>query len=152
MNASRHIALAIAAITLIAGCGTAHSSAPTGAAAGANETPPIYVFFKRAQGVDPLASQLTVYADGTAVAVITNGGVDGAKKHTFSLSLAGLRHLRYLVARTRLRDTRCCNTELYTYWVTAGGQSARLEQGAVPRPMRPLLADLNAITDAHTNY
>lgn len=166
MQSSRHITipLALAALTLAAGCGGSSSTRParatgTDAATSSSRTAaatapaaPMYLFFKRSMGVDPLASQLTVYADGTAVAVITNGGIDGAVTHTFHLSASQLHHLRDLAGGTRLRNTSCCNTELYTYWLTVGNQSARLQQGIVPSGERPLIADLNAITDAHTNF
>jgi hypothetical protein len=119
------------------------------------------VYFKRVQGVDPLSSYLIVHTNGTAVAVVTNGGIgggglpssgEGEVKHTFALPGPSLQRLRSMIKGTRLRTTGCCNVGEYLYWVTVGDRVARLQQGAVPRDERPLIARLNAITDAHTLY
>jgi hypothetical protein len=112
----------------------------------------LLVFFKRTLGADPLASQLTVYTNGQAVAVITNGGIDGAVVHKFDLATAKFRRLRGLVRHTHVRDTSCCNVGLYIYWVSARNGSHRLQQGIVPRTSRSLITELNAITDIYASY
>ena len=113
---------------------------------------PLLVSFKRTVGFDPLSSQLTVYGDGSAVAIITLGGVDGEKKHVFRLTAAQLGRLRALLDRARLRSTSCCNVNLYIYWLVGHGHSVRLQQGRIPRSLRPLVDQLNAIADAHMSY
>jgi hypothetical protein len=154
---------------LAAGCGGAHGTRPiathgksrpaatdvrasaAGVAASAASAPQL-VFFKRAVGVDPLASQLTVYRDAMATAVITLGGANGGHIQTFPMSVAQFRRLSSLLRHARLRNTGCCDVGAYIYWVIGDGRSARLEQHEVPRDLRPLIEDLNAITDAHTTY
>jgi hypothetical protein len=113
---------------------------------------PLLVYFKRVVGGDPLASQLIVDTDGSASALITLGGPSGEKKHIFTMAPAQLHRLHGLVARTHLRNTWCCDTNYYVYWVTVRGRSWRLQQRRVPRSMRPLINELDAITDAHTGF
>lgn len=113
---------------------------------------PLLVYFKRAVSADPLASQLIVDTDGRASALITLGGINGEKKHVFAMAPAQLRRLRRLVTHTRLRDTTCCDTRYYIYWVTMRGRTWRLQQRRVPASMRPLIHELDAITDSHTGY
>jgi hypothetical protein len=112
----------------------------------------LLVYFKRTIGFDPMASQLKIYANGSAVTVTTLGGRNGAKVNTFEMPASRLRRLRSLIAHTPLATTSCCDTRLYVYWVIAGPHSSRLQQGAIPRASRPLIAQLNALTDAHTDY
>jgi hypothetical protein len=113
---------------------------------------PLLVYFKRAVSADPLASQLIVDTRGRASALITLGGINGEKKHLFALAPAQLKRLRRLITGTRLRDTTCCDTRYYIYWVTMRGHTWRLQQRRVPPPMRPLIHELDALTDAHTGY
>jgi hypothetical protein len=153
------------ALALLSGCGgtererAAQRPAPKPAAA-VQPSGPVLVYFRRVQGVDPLASFLIVHTNGTALAVITYGGLGGGGgahaggevKHTFVLRDAQLRQLKAMIRDTRLRATTCCKVNLYIYWLTARNRSLRLQQGAVPRAERPLINDLNVITDAHTKY
>jgi hypothetical protein len=113
---------------------------------------PLLLNFKRTVGFDPLSSELTIRSDGHATAVITLGGVDGEKKHVFTLPRTQLAQVKRMLARTRLRSTSCCNVNLYIYWLIARGQSVRLQQGRLPVRLKPLIAELNAIADAHMSY
>lgn len=113
---------------------------------------PLLVYFKRAVSADPVASQLIVDVDGRASALVTLGGINGEKKHVFVMDPGQLQRLRRLLTHTRLRDTTCCDTRYYIYWVTAHGRTWRLQQRRVPPSMRPLIHALDAITDAHTGY
>ncbi len=113
---------------------------------------PLLIYFKRVVGLDPVASQLTVDTNGSASAVITLGGIDGAKKHDFTMTPAQLRPLRMLIAKTRLRNTGCCDARYYFYFLSVHGRTWRLQQRSVPRSIRPLIDELDAITDAHTSY
>lgn len=99
-----------------------------------------------------MSSELTIRTDGHATAVITLGGVDGEKKHVFTLPGRQLTQVKSMLAHVRLASTSCCNVNLYIYWLIAGGQSARLQQGRLPARLRPLIAKLNAIADAHMTY
>jgi hypothetical protein len=110
------------------------------------------VYFKRVQGVDPMASQLTVDVDGRAIAVVTLGGLSGEQKHAFVMTPAQLRHLRTMLGRARLHDTACCDPRDYVYWITSGNHTWRVQQQSVTAAMRPLVHELDAITDAHTTY
>ena len=155
------------ALALLAGCGGTHSSPGTYSTATSDPLPAsptaatqsdaapltgrLLVFFKRSQGVDPMASQLTVDVDGASQAVVTEGGVDGARVQTFKLTPLELRTLRGLVHRTHLDNTCCCNDAYYVYWVSTPAGSFRLQQGHVPAALRPLMKRLNSITDKHTN-
>ena len=141
---------AIAGGVAFAGCGTETVRSVTGSAPTA--TAPKLVYFKRTVGFDPLSSELTVYADGRAVAIITLGGVDGEKKHVFRLTDEQLRRVSDLLAHAPLRNTSCCNINLYIYWLVDHAHSVRLQQGRIPRSLRPLVGELNSIADAHMSY
>ena len=52
----------------------------------------------------------------------------------------------------RLRNTSCCNINLYIYWLVDHAHSVRLQQGRIPRSLRPLVGELNSIADAHMSY
>ncbi|MFZ0088375.1 MAG: hypothetical protein WAL63_02635 [Solirubrobacteraceae bacterium] len=109
----------------------------------------LMIHFQRVTGYDPWASELSVNKRGAAVAIETVGG-DGEKRQTFTLTPTALRRLRRLVDRTRLRDTWCCSARSYIYVVYIDNHAWRLQQGRIPASMKPLIADLNAITNAHT--
>jgi hypothetical protein len=151
-----------AVVGVAAGCGSGHATTSTSAPVATPTTArtsaldpgpaPRLVYFKRVQGVDPMASQLTVDADGRAVAVVTLGGLSGEKKHAFVMAPGRLRQLRAILGRTRLHDTTCCDPRDYVYWITAGSHTWRLQQQSVTPAMRPLVHELDAITDAHTTY
>ena len=151
-----HFAVLALAATLAGaafGCGSARPSARRPAAAVYGGPAPLLVYFKRAIGLDPLASDLVVDRDGSAVATITLGGPSGQKRQAFTLAAARLRTLRRLIATTRLTDTACCNDAgYYLYLVTVGGHTWRLEERRVPHRARPLIDALNAITDGHLRY
>jgi hypothetical protein len=158
----RLVLAAMVVAATVAGCGGANNRSGTGRdatparvkkQAGIYGGPaPLLVYFKRAVGEDPLASQLIVDTDGSASALITLGGPSGEKKHVFAMAPAQLRRLRRLIVRTHLHDTWCCDTNYYIYWVTVAGHSWRLQQRRVPPAMRPLINELDAITDAHTGF
>jgi hypothetical protein len=107
------------------------------------------VFFKRSIGVDPLASYFTLYTSGRGVATVVYGGRNGARVHGFDLGGSQLSRLRRLLQHARLQDAPIRNPSLYTYWITTDHAAHRLQQGAVPRSARPLLAALTAIADAN---
>jgi len=113
---------------------------------------PQLVFFKRVEGADPLADQLTIDTHGRAAALTTLGGIDGEKKHTFRLSPRGLAHLRELLRDTHLHDTWCCSDRTYVYWVMNDGHAWRLQEGRVPSSTRPLVDMLDRLTSANTSY
>ena len=113
---------------------------------------PVLVYFKRVSGVDPLGSYLIIHTNGTALAVVTNGGIEGEVKHTFALPTVELSRLRHLVTTTRPQSSGCCNLAVYSYWLTAHSHSWRVEQGLVPTTERPLIRVLDALSDAHENY
>ncbi len=110
------------------------------------------MFFKRALGFDPVASQLTVDKDGRAEALITLGGPQGQHKQVFTLPPAELHRLRNLLRGSRLRNTTCCNPGFYIYWISIAAHSWRLQQRDVPRSARGLIDELDAITDSHTGF
>ncbi len=153
------VAVIIALGAALDGCSGSRNEQASHAAKAAERVPtgpdlgnfPQLIDFRRAVGFDPLSSELTVYASGRAVAVITYGGLNGEKKHLFTLAPAQLRRLRDLVGHARLRNTTCCNVNLYIYWIIARSGSARLQQGRIPRRLEPLIRELNAILDAHIN-
>jgi hypothetical protein len=131
---------------LMAGCGaTKTGTAPTPNA-------PLLVNFKRTVGFDPLSSELTILADGRATAVITLGGRNGEKKQVFTLPPNQLAQVKRTLANAPLRSTTCCSVNLYIYWLIGRGHSVRLQQGRLPPKLRPLIAELNAIADAHMSY
>jgi hypothetical protein len=139
--------------------GTQHGSGgfrDAGASAHATRFPAprgrVLVVFKRAVGVDPLASYYKLYADGAGVATVVYGGRDGARVHAFALRPARVRRLARLLGSTRLEDAPIANPNLYTYWVVTRGGSFRLQQGTIPRTARPLLRELNAIADENTIF
>lgn len=153
------IALTIGAMALLAGCGSA--SHPTTSRQRTTPAAPhitramvqrgaLLVLFKRVVGSDPLASQLTVDTNGLADATITYGGINGEREQAFRLSPDQLRRLKRLLQATHLRSTTCCSPRSYTYWVTEGGRSWRLQQGWVPINMRPLILSLDGLTNVHT--
>jgi hypothetical protein len=160
--------LTLAIVLLLAGCTTAdaiqrtspHPRSPAPDATAARSRPSavspapgrLLIFFKRAVGADPTASQLTVDRNGQASALETNGGPGGEHRENFRLAPNKLRRLETLVRTTSLHDTDCCNPNYYTYFVSNGKQSWRLDQTHVPARARALIADLDAITDAHTVY
>ena len=147
------VALAAILATAAGGCCVARPAVRRRAAAVYGGPAPLLVYFKRAIGFDPLASDLVVDRDGSAVATITLGGVSGQKRHEFTLAADRLRTLRQLVATTRLTDTACCNDAgYYLYLISAGGHTWRLEQRRVPRRARRLIDALNAIADSHIRY
>ncbi len=153
------VAVAAALATVSGGCGAAHVSGPVKRPARATAAiyggpAPLLVYFQRVVGVDPLASQLVVDTDGSAVATITLGGVNGQKRDAFTIDALRMRALRALIAHTPLSDTACCNDPgYYLYWISLGGRRTwRLEQRRVPRASRRLIDTLNAITDAHTHF
>ncbi len=170
----RHALIAVVlTMMMLAGCGSQESASSHDALAqrprtGATSSQPgapsnsggatparrhLLVYFKEVYGVDPLASYLTVYTTGQAVAVIIEGGTDGASVRRFELSAAQLRKLRRLVLHTRLRNTTCCeNLNGWIFWVTTRVRSARLQQASIPRSSRPLVNMLYAITQANTIY
>ena len=134
----------------IGGCG-GHEA--TGGHAKTQPRPaPLLLNFKRTVGFDPLSSELTIRSDGHATAVITLGGVNGEKKHVFTLPGRQLAQVKRMLAQVPLQSTSCCNVNLYIYWLIARGQSVRLQQGRLPARLRPFIAELNAIADAHMNY
>jgi hypothetical protein len=110
------------------------------------------IFFKRAVGGDPTASQVTIDRDGHAAALVTDGGIEGEKKHYFTLSPSQLAQLRRTIARTRLHDTSCCDVRYWIYWVSLRGRTYRLADKQVPASARPLMDTLDALIDAHTQY
>lgn len=105
--------------------------------------------FKRAIGVDPLASYFTVYTSGQGIAAVIYGGRNGARVHRFDLNQGGVLRLQRLLRHTQLRDAAIRNPGLYTYWVITNTASHRLQQGRVPRSAQPLLRALTAIADAN---
>lgn len=146
------IALVAVLAATAAGCGATTPRVRRPAAVYGGPAP-LLVYFKRAIGFDPLASDLVVDRDGSAVATITLGGVNGQKRHAFTLAAGPLRTLRRLIDATRLTDTACCNDAgYYMYLISVGGHTWRLEQRRVPHSERGLIDALNAITDAHTQY
>jgi hypothetical protein len=103
-------------------------------------------------GVDPEASGVTIDTHGNGTALITLGGLNGAKRQLFTLSPARLARLRRLVAHAKLVDTRFGNPNHYTCWVTTGGTAWRMSQGRVPAPTRRLIGELDALTGAYAGY
>jgi hypothetical protein len=147
------VALAAILATAAGGCGTARPSVRRPAAAVYGGPAPLLVYFKRAVGFDPLASDLVVDRDGSSVATITLGGVSGQKRQAFTLAADPLRTLHRLIATTRLSDTACCDDAgYYLYLISTGGHTWRLEQRRVPRRARRLIDALNATLDAHVRY
>jgi hypothetical protein len=112
----------------------------------------LLIFFKRVYGGDPTASQLTVDTNGMAAAVEVDGGIQGEHKQLFMMPSAQLDHLKRLITTTRLRTVGRLSVNYYTYWVTIGHRAWRLQQGQIPAAMRPLIDELDAITDARTVY
>jgi hypothetical protein len=127
----------------------AASRAPVGASS-LVPTGRLIVHFQRVTGYDPWAAEVSVNTRGQAVAIETDGGRDGQKRKTFTLPPTALRHLQRLIRRTHLHDTWCCSARSYTYLLYIDNHAWRLQQGHVPASMAPLIADLNAITSAHT--
>jgi hypothetical protein len=110
------------------------------------------IFFKRVVGGDPTASQVTIDRDGHAAALVTVGGIEGEKKHYFTLGPSRLAQLRRTIARTQLHNTSCCDVRYWIYWVSLGGRTYRLADKEVPASARPLMDTLDALIDAHTQY
>jgi hypothetical protein len=110
----------------------------------------LMIRFQRVTGYDPWASELSVNRRGQAVAVETVGGMSGQKRHTFTLSPTVIRHLRQLIDHAHLRDTWCCSARSYMYILYIDGHAWRLQQGHLTTSMKPLIAELNAITNVHT--
>ena len=140
----------VAAVLATAGCG-GHHATPVHAAPPQAQAP-LLLDFKRTVGFDPLSSELTIRIDGHATAVITLGGLNGEKKHAFTLARNQLAQVKRMLARAVLKSTSCCNVNLYIYWLMGHGHSVRLQQGRLPAKLRPLIAELNTIADAHMNY
>ncbi len=109
----------------------------------------VLISFRRVFGTDPAASTLTVYAGGRAVATAGYGGRNGLQVYRFRMSPAQLRHLRALVPATPPPSADAGDFHGYIYWIITDRGSYRLRTGAVPPAARPLIAELNAITDAH---
>jgi hypothetical protein len=136
---------------------TAPGTAPAGRGGRARPTAgqlasgKLLIFFKRVYGGDPTASQLTVDTNGIAAAVEVDGGIQGEHKQLFMMPSAQLDHLKRLITTTRLR-TMGRSSDYYTYWVTIGHRAWRLHQHQIPAAMRPLIDELDAITDARTVY
>jgi hypothetical protein len=151
--------LAGASVIALAGCGGGHGTAarrsdPSTVTSGGAFTPssprgPVLVTFKRAIGVDPESSYFTLYGNGTGIATVVYGGIDGARVHHFALSEKQLRRVKGLLQHTRLPNQVATNTNLYIYWVITRNGAHRLQQGTIPRSARPLLGALNAIAAAN---
>lgn len=113
---------------------------------------PLLVYFKRFIGLDPLASELTIHRDGSAVALITFGGPGGQRRRGFALSRAQSGRLGSLVRSARragLHSTGCCDVNRYIYTVSLAGRSVRWEQRNVPAADRSLVALLNRLLDRY---
>jgi hypothetical protein len=143
----------------LAGCGGGHGTAarrsgsdtatPNAPSTPSSRHGPVIVTFKRAIGVDPESSYFTLYGNGTGVATVVYGGIDGARVHHFTLRERQLRRVKRLLQHTRLPNQLARNTNLYIYWVITRNGAHRLQQGTVPRSARPLLGALNAIAAAN---
>jgi hypothetical protein len=126
------------------------AAAPAAAAVTTSAPGHRLISFRRVFGSDPLASTLTVYSGGVSVATLGFGGRNGLQVHRFQMPAAQLLRLRSLVRRAHLRTTDVNDVKHYIYWVTTDRGSYRLRDGLVPDASRPLIAELNAITDKRT--
>lgn len=152
----RTVAVSLALALALAACGgqARHSPAPTTTAAAARSVAAaprgrLIVFFRRALGVDPLASYFKLYSSGDGIATVVYGGRDGARVRHFTLAPSRVQRIERLLRGTRLHDSAIVNASVYTYWVITNGGSYRLQQGAIPKPAQPLLAALDAIAEAN---
>jgi hypothetical protein len=147
----------IAALLGLAGCGGGGSSAAHRAT-----RPPMTVdrsaqviYFYRVQGDDPLPDSATLYTDGRLL-VIRGGGHGGSRfddvvlkagEARRALRLARTAPLRILADNTITPGGFSGSDNAMRYLIRRGHFSVGVEDGHIPRAIRPLVHEMNAIIE-----
>jgi hypothetical protein len=149
-----------AAVLGIAGCGGESSSEP---AAQHRKAPPKraaaeIVYLYRVQGDDPMPYSVSLRADGTAQ-VIRGGGHSGFRKIAVALAPADAERATRLAKRAPFKrlDGMTVTPGGFGGWdndirymVRRGHRSITVTADHMPRSIRPLIRDLDAIIDGET--
>jgi hypothetical protein len=131
------------ALVGLAACGS------TAGHGGAAPRAPQLVFFQRNGGLAATLDAVTIRTDGAAHYEKRYGGA-GGRFDDFRLSAPMLTRVRAGLARVpaRLRDAgRRGMTGGATYILRYRGRSYAVREGAVPRPLRPVVAALDDVLD-----
>jgi hypothetical protein len=154
---------AIAALVAVAGCGgskgggAAHprASAPAATPTATPRPAPEAIYMFRVLGDDPLPDTVTVRRDGS-VLVVRGGGHGGSNHNDVVLSRAEQRKVLRMARRAPLHIL-AHNTitpggfggwdNTMRYLIRRNHKSVGVEQGHIPKPIRPLVRELNRIIE-----
>lgn len=154
----------LAALAL-AGCGGDERPAKPAAPARASTSdrgvkppakhPPEAIWMYRVLGDDPLPDTITVWRDGS-VQVIRGGGHGGSEFNDVILPRREQRKVLRLARRTPLGLARHNTIEpggfggsdnTMWYLIRRNGRTVGVEDGHIPKPIRPLVRELNRIVE-----
>jgi hypothetical protein len=137
----------------LAGCGGSKSDAPVAAEKTARPEAPEVVYLFRVQGDDPLPDSLSLRADGRAH-VRRGGGHAGFRSVEVALNHADVAKSIRLVARApwKALDGHTVTpgevtNDAMRYMVRRGKRSITVSAAHMPRSLRPLIRNLDAIID-----
>jgi hypothetical protein len=153
--------LAVAGAVALAGCGSdgrpAKTAAPARASAAthAAKHPREAIWMYRVLGDDPLPDMITVWRDGS-VQVVRGGGHGGSEYNDVILPREEQRKVLRLARRTPLR-LLAHNTitpggfggwdNTMRYMIRRDHKTVAVEQGDIPKPIRPLVRELDRIIE-----
>lgn len=151
------VAAVLVAGALAAGCGGGdHRPAPAAAPTAApRHQAPVAIYMFRVLGDDPLPDTITVRRDGSVV-VARGGGHGGTRFDQVALSPHEKRKVLRL-ARTAPLHILAHNTitpggfggwdNTMRYLIRRNGKSVGVQQGDIPKPIRPLVRELDLIIE-----
>jgi hypothetical protein len=156
----RRVAIMGAGLLALAGCGGGDHPVPQQRAAAATATAtatpaPEAIYMFRVLGDDPLPDTVTVRRDGS-VLVVRGGGHGGSRFDEVALSQRE-EHKVLRLARTAPLHILAHNTitpggfggwdNTMRYLIRRDHKSVGVEQGHIPRPIRPLVRELDRIIE-----
>lgn len=136
-------------VVSLGACGAADPRPTAPAPPRAHRATPVLVFFQRNGGLAATLDALTVRTDGRTRLDKRNGG-GGRRFEDFRLAPALLARLKRRLAKLPARlpsSARAGRPKGATYLVRVGRRSVGFREGAVPAPMRSLVATLNGVVD-----
>jgi hypothetical protein len=144
----------------VAGCGSEPASKPAAQRTRAPEKKPApeVVYLYRVQGDDPMPYSVSLRADGTAD-VIRGGGHSGMKKIAVVLDPAEAKRSTALAERAPFKRLDGMTVEPggfggwdndIRYMIRRGKRSITVTADHMPRSIRPLIHNLDAIIDGDT--
>jgi hypothetical protein len=156
----------VAAAVAVAGCGggekpAAKPSPPQRAAATPQPKPaPEAIYMYRVLGDDPLPDSITVRRDGS-VLVVRGGGHGGSRFDDVVLSRPERRKVLRLARRTPLHILAHTTItpggfggwdNTMWYLIRRHGKTVATEDGRIPKPVRPLVHELNRIIENYDGH